>query len=133
MRKIAIATILFLCLAVSGWADGIIYGNFTYKGCNCTGSLYGDKVHIWQSGPGGWNYWAAVSCDPFYPPHNTYSTDPETIPPGWYYIAVYLDEVHSECDKALIKYIYHGLIDQQIDLEVRGSAGNPENNGGGED
>jgi hypothetical protein len=124
-NRLFIIILIVAGVATSAWANGKFYGTVSYKDCSCREASGGDAVHVWQNG-GVSDFWNIV-CDHFNPT-GTYSTD-NTYPAGYYYLAVDL-ATGSDCDQAIIKYIYHGSSDQRVDLEVRGPAGEPDGGGG---
>jgi hypothetical protein len=121
MKSALMVIALLLCLSAHAVADGKFYGTVSYKDCNCREASGGDAVHVWQIG-GVSDFWNIV-CDHFNPT-GSYSTN-NTYPVGYYYLAVDL-ATGTDCDQAIIKYIYHGASDQRVDLEVRGPAGTPD-------
>jgi hypothetical protein len=114
-RIILSALLLTACLTSLAWADGRISGNISYKDCNCH---VDDLVCIRPVSGGACQYFPVV-CSP----GPGYTTYPNTIPPGTYYIYVVPHEGSDCTGGSPIQGFVHGSSNDQFNITICGPEG----------
>jgi hypothetical protein len=116
-KIILLALLLTVGLTTTAWSQGIIWGNITYKNCECNSD---DRVCI-RPVSGGRCTYIPIVCSPG-PRFHSY---PVFFPFGEYYISVILHD-GSNCGYTFIQRFNHIGPNDRCDLSVHGPDGEPD-------
>jgi hypothetical protein len=113
----AVGLIAFLAQESNAQTQAAFYGYVYYKDCDCHPD---HEVWIRKDGePGDYH---RIKCSGIRP---GYSSEPYYYTAGWYYLSV-VDLQGTGCDVSFVQHVYYsGVGHMQVDLQVRGPAGDP--------